>query len=90
MFQKTETSFDNEAYLIKYFKELIICHSIKRPPFCIDIFNNQTVVKVVNYITNTYLKHLIKSQELSPAHYQEILKVIASILHSSTFRGTMT
>jgi hypothetical protein len=43
--------------LIQYFKELVICHSIKRPPYCIDVFDSQKVVKVINFITETYLRH---------------------------------
>ena len=30
---------------------------MKRPPFCIKIFDNQAAAKVIYYITNTYLKH---------------------------------
>lgn len=29
----------------------------QRPPYCVEIFDNQTAAKVINYITDTYLRH---------------------------------
>lgn len=52
-----ETPFDNYEQILEYFHKSIICHSVNRPPFCVDIFNGQTVPIVVNYITDTYLRH---------------------------------
>ncbi|CAF0909687.1 unnamed protein product [Brachionus calyciflorus] len=52
-----ETPLENYNYLIRYFNELIICHSIQRPPFCVEIFDSQKIVKVINYITRSYLRH---------------------------------
>lgn len=52
-----ETPFDNYDHLLRYFQDLVICHSIKRPPFCVAIFDHQNVVKLISFISDTYLKH---------------------------------
>lgn len=53
-----ETPFDNYNYLLDYFRGLMICHSVNRPPFCIKIFDSQAVAKAINFINSTYIKNV--------------------------------
>ncbi len=52
-----ETPFDNFKILLGYFHDLMICHSIHRPPFCLKIFDSQQVMKTINFVRNTYFKN---------------------------------
>lgn len=51
------TPFGNIEDTLAYFKELLACHSVKRPPFCIYLFPVQEVVAITEYIVNTYFRH---------------------------------
>jgi len=52
-----ETPFGNLDETLAYFKELLARHSVKRPPFCIYLFPVQEVVKITEYVVNTYFRH---------------------------------
>jgi len=52
-----ETPFGNLDDTFAYFKELLARHSVKRPPFCIDLFAVQEVVAITEYVVNTYFRH---------------------------------
>ncbi|XP_033108501.1 coiled-coil domain-containing protein 189-like [Anneissia japonica] len=53
----TETPFDNLELCYDYFKELILCHAVKRPPWSINIFSPEQVRLVTDYVLGTYFKH---------------------------------
>lgn len=52
-----ETRNDNLDILQKYFNELIVRHSINRPPFSIQIFKLQDVIKITEYLSKNYLSN---------------------------------
>ena len=52
-----ETPFGNIDDTFAYFKELLACHSVKRPPFCIYLYHVQEVVAITEYAINTYFRH---------------------------------
>lgn len=52
-----ETPFGNIEDTLAYFKELLACHSVKRPPFCIYLFSVAEVVAITEYVANTYFRH---------------------------------
>ncbi|ELU07033.1 hypothetical protein CAPTEDRAFT_224982 [Capitella teleta] len=52
-----ETPFGNVDHCFRYFRELVLCHSVKRPPFSIDIFNADHISKISDYVINSYFRH---------------------------------
>ncbi|KAF7647161.1 hypothetical protein LDENG_00176570 [Lucifuga dentata] len=53
----TETPLDNMEQCFKYCKELLLCHSVRRPPFSIDLFSSDKVTYVLKFIHSSYLRH---------------------------------
>ncbi|OAF67456.1 hypothetical protein A3Q56_04813 [Intoshia linei] len=53
-----ETYFDNTNNVVKYINELLLCHSIKRPPFCIDLYSQQEILDISTYIMNSYIRNI--------------------------------
>ncbi|XP_077170823.1 cilia- and flagella-associated protein 119 isoform X2 [Paroedura picta] len=52
-----ETPLPNVEECYNYFTELVFCHSIRRPPFSIDLFSQDQLVLITDYIINTYFRH---------------------------------
>ncbi|XP_050408007.1 cilia- and flagella-associated protein 119 isoform X2 [Patella vulgata] len=52
-----ETPFGNLEQTFKYFKDLLLCHAVKRPPHSIDLFDADEVRKISEYTINTYFRH---------------------------------
>lgn len=52
-----ETPFGNVENCFRYFKELVLCHAVKRPPYSIDLFSPDEVRKITEYVINTYFRH---------------------------------
>ncbi|KAJ6653424.1 hypothetical protein lerEdw1_009325 [Lerista edwardsae] len=52
-----ETPLPNVEECYSYFSELVFCHSIRRPPFSIDLFNQDQLVRITDYMINTYFRH---------------------------------
>mgnify|MGYP002803578603 CR=1 FL=1 len=52
-----ETPYGNVEDTYQYFKELLLCHSVKRPPFSIQLFSADQVQMIADYTINTYFKH---------------------------------
>ncbi|XP_066485075.1 cilia- and flagella-associated protein 119 isoform X2 [Tiliqua scincoides] len=52
-----ETPLPNVEECYSYFTELVFCHSIRRPPFSIDLFNQDQLVHITDYMINTYFRH---------------------------------
>uniref|UniRef100_A0A670JD76 Cilia and flagella associated protein 119 n=1 Tax=Podarcis muralis TaxID=64176 RepID=A0A670JD76_PODMU len=52
-----ETPLPNVEECYNYFSELVFCHSIRRPPFSIDLFNQNQLVRLTDYMINTYFRH---------------------------------
>ena len=52
-----ETPFNNLPQCYKYMKDLILCHSVKRPPFGIELFGPEEAKLVSEYIVNSYFRH---------------------------------
>ena len=51
------TVFDNQSQVLSYFQELLIRHSVNRPPFSACIFSPIEVKKINEYVLSTYFKH---------------------------------
>jgi len=52
-----ETPFGNLEQTFRYFKELVLCHAVNRPPHSIELFNVDEVRKLTEYAINTYFRH---------------------------------
>jgi len=52
-----ETPFGNLDHCYNYFKDLVMCHSVKRPPFSLDIFPPPMAKKLTDYVINTFFRH---------------------------------
>ncbi|XP_073490805.1 cilia- and flagella-associated protein 119 isoform X2 [Aquarana catesbeiana] len=52
-----ETSLGNVDECFQYFKELLLCHAVHRPPFSIEVFTQQQLPHISDYVLNTYFRH---------------------------------
>ncbi|OWF44814.1 coiled-coil domain-containing protein 189-like [Mizuhopecten yessoensis] len=52
-----ETPFGNVDQTFNYFKELVLCHSVNRPPFSIELFTADEIRSITEYVINTYFRH---------------------------------
>uniref|UniRef100_A0A8D0H233 Cilia and flagella associated protein 119 n=1 Tax=Sphenodon punctatus TaxID=8508 RepID=A0A8D0H233_SPHPU len=52
-----ETPLPNVEECYGYFTELVFCHSIQRPPFSIDLFTQEQLAVITDYVVNTYFRH---------------------------------
>ncbi|XP_071849775.1 cilia- and flagella-associated protein 119-like isoform X2 [Apostichopus japonicus] len=52
-----ETPFGNLDQCFNYFKELVLCHAVKRPPWSIHLFSPEQVGLITEYVVNTYFRH---------------------------------
>ncbi|XP_067344874.1 coiled-coil domain-containing protein 189 isoform X2 [Channa argus] len=52
-----ETPLNNIEQCFKYCKELLLCHSVRRPPFSINLFNSEEINYIFKYIYNSYMRH---------------------------------
>lgn len=53
----TETPFGNVHQTFRYFKDMLLCHAVKRPPFSIELFSPDQVRILTEYTINTYFRH---------------------------------
>lgn len=53
-----ETPFGNVEQCYEYFKELVLCHAVKRPPWSVDQFSPNQVKLITDYVLNTYFRHM--------------------------------
>ncbi|XP_037547573.1 coiled-coil domain-containing protein 189 [Nematolebias whitei] len=51
-----ETPLNNIDECLKYSQELLLCHSVRRPPFSINIFSFEEANCIFTYIHNYYLR----------------------------------
>jgi len=52
-----ETPFGNLDHTFEYFKDLIHCHSVNRPPYSIELFTPDEVRKITEYTINSFFRH---------------------------------
>ncbi|XP_066519518.1 coiled-coil domain-containing protein 189 isoform X2 [Hoplias malabaricus] len=55
----TETPLNNMDQCFTYCTELLLCHSVRRPPFSISLFSSEQMTKVLKYFINTYMRHYV-------------------------------
>jgi len=52
-----ESPFGNIEDSFSYFKELLLRHCVKRPPFSIQLYDMSEAKKITDYVLDTYFKH---------------------------------
>ncbi|CAG5115840.1 unnamed protein product, partial [Candidula unifasciata] len=52
-----ETPFDNKDLTHDYFKDLLICHSVQRPPYSLALFSATNVMRISQHALNTFFRH---------------------------------
>ena len=54
-----DTNINTEAIAVSFerFKNLLLKHSVQRPPHSVAIFNTDDVGKITDYIANSYYRH---------------------------------
>ncbi|XP_069374045.1 cilia- and flagella-associated protein 119 isoform X2 [Paralichthys olivaceus] len=52
-----ETPLNNIEQCFSYCKELLLCHSVRRPPFSINLFGSKEADFILKYIYNSYMRH---------------------------------
>ncbi|XP_029954212.1 cilia- and flagella-associated protein 119 [Salarias fasciatus] len=51
------TPLDNIEACFRHCRELLLCHSVRRPPFSINLFSFEEVNWVLKYIHSSYMRH---------------------------------
>lgn len=49
--------FDNQSDSLQYFQQMVVQHSVRRPPFSLCVFSPSEVKKINDYMLTTYFKH---------------------------------
>ena len=49
--------YDNSSACFKFFTELMVCHSVNRPPCSTALFTMEQVKAITDYVLLTYFKH---------------------------------
>jgi len=52
----TETPFDNFDLTFTYFKDLVLAHSVNRPPWTIEIFTPMDAKDITEYVVKTFFR----------------------------------
>ncbi|KAK7122540.1 hypothetical protein R3I94_019599 [Phoxinus phoxinus] len=53
----TETPLNNTDHCLTYCSELLLCHSVRRPPFSVDLFSSEQMTQILYHFINTYMRH---------------------------------
>ncbi|GAB1603540.1 coiled-coil domain-containing protein 189-like [Argonauta hians] len=53
----TESPFGNLTQTFNYFKDLLISHSVCRPPYSVKLFSKEEVTKIAYHVINTYFRN---------------------------------
>ncbi|XP_059979381.1 cilia- and flagella-associated protein 119 isoform X2 [Lagenorhynchus albirostris] len=51
------TPLGNVEECYRYFTSVLFCHGIRRPPFSINLFTEEQLLALADYVVNTYFRH---------------------------------
>ncbi|XP_011741718.2 cilia- and flagella-associated protein 119 isoform X1 [Macaca nemestrina] len=51
------TPLGNVEECYHYFTSVLFCHGVRRPPFSIDLFKEEQLLALEDYVVNTYFRH---------------------------------
>ncbi|MED6289387.1 hypothetical protein CHARACLAT_002207 [Characodon lateralis] len=52
-----ETPLNNSEQCLRYCSDLLLCHSVRRPPFSINLFSFEEANCILNFIQDHYVRH---------------------------------
>lgn len=52
-----ETPLGNVEECYRYFTSVLFCHGVRRPPFSINLFKEEQLLALADYVVNTYFRH---------------------------------
>lgn len=53
----TSTPFGNIQECFQFFKEMMLLHSVHRPPWSVELFNAQQLEEITAHVINTFFRH---------------------------------
>ncbi|KAM5197920.1 cilia- and flagella-associated protein 119 isoform 7-T8 [Hipposideros larvatus] len=68
------TPLGNVEECYRYFTSVLFCHGVRRPPFSINLFKEEQLLALADYVVNTYFRHfklykyVFTPQVLGPGH----------------------
>ncbi|XP_025776392.1 coiled-coil domain-containing protein 189 [Puma concolor] len=51
------TPLGNMEECYRYFTSVLFCHGVRRPPFSINLFREEQLLALADYVVNTYFRH---------------------------------
>ncbi|CAK6444993.1 unnamed protein product [Pipistrellus nathusii] len=51
------TPLGNVEECYRYFSSVLFCHGVRRPPFSINLFKEEQLLALADYVVNTYFRH---------------------------------
>ncbi|XP_037363117.1 cilia- and flagella-associated protein 119 isoform X2 [Talpa occidentalis] len=51
------TPLGNVEECYRYFTSVLFCHGVRRPPFSINLFTEEQLLALADYVVNTYFRH---------------------------------
>ncbi|KAM8779250.1 cilia- and flagella-associated protein 119 isoform 3-T3 [Rhynchonycteris naso] len=51
------TPLGNVEECYRYFTSVLFCHGVRRPPFSINLFEEEQLMALADYVVNTYFRH---------------------------------
>ncbi|XP_066239406.1 cilia- and flagella-associated protein 119 isoform X3 [Saccopteryx leptura] len=51
------TPLGNVEECYRYFTSVLFCHGVRRPPFSINLFEEEQLLALADYVVNTYFRH---------------------------------
>ncbi|XP_060029070.1 cilia- and flagella-associated protein 119 isoform X3 [Erinaceus europaeus] len=51
------TPLGNLEECYRYFTSVLFCHGVRRPPFSINLFKEEQLLALADYVVNTYFRH---------------------------------
>ncbi|XP_019484077.1 PREDICTED: coiled-coil domain-containing protein 189 isoform X4 [Hipposideros armiger] len=51
------TPLGNVEECYRYFTSVLFCHGVRRPPFSINLFKEEQLLALADYVVNTYFRH---------------------------------
>ncbi|XP_057551363.1 cilia- and flagella-associated protein 119 isoform X4 [Hippopotamus amphibius kiboko] len=51
------TPLGNMEECYRYFTSVLFCHGVRRPPFSINLFKEEQLLALADYVVNTYFRH---------------------------------
>ncbi len=69
------TPFDNLQETFEYFKQLLLRHSVNRPPFSVGLYTSAQIRDISEYVLKSYFKHFKLYKYAFTKRVQLMLKV---------------